>query len=152
LRIDPQFRFAIYAVFTVLFITGAAWLVADQMKESDEVWQVAAANLLMVHGGAAMVALMLLGALVPVHLRRAWRARKNRTTGIVMATLNLILIVTAFGLYYVGSEEMRPWMSRIHYGLGLALPVLLLVHVVLGRRTAGDTADNSVGRPVRTET
>jgi predicted small integral membrane protein len=151
LRIDPQFRFALYAAFTALFITGAGWLVADQLKESDEIWQEAAANLLMLHGGAAMLALMLLGALVPVHLRRAWRARKNRATGVVMATLNTILIVTAFGLYYVGSDFWRPWVSRVHYGLGLALPVLLLVHVLLGRRTAGDPAVTSASRPVRTE-
>ena len=38
----------------------------------------------MLHGGTAMLILMLLGALVPVHIERAWRARKNRATGIVM--------------------------------------------------------------------
>jgi predicted small integral membrane protein len=151
LRIDPQFRFALYTAFTALFITGAGWLVADQLKEGGEIWQEAAANLLMLHCGAAMLALMLLGALVPVHLRHAWRARKNRATGVVMATLNTTLIVTAFGLYYVGSDFWRPWVSRIHYGLGLALPVLLLVHVLLGRRTADNPAVASAGRPVRTE-
>ena len=138
MRIDPQFRWAIYAVFGVLFVTGAVWLVADALKESEEFWQQTAANLLMVHGGAAMVTLMLLGALVPVHLRRAWRGRTNRVTGTVMATFNAVLIVTAFGLYYSGSDVVRLWISRGHYGLGLVLPVLFLVHVVWGRRATAE--------------
>jgi uncharacterized membrane protein YbjE (DUF340 family) len=138
MRIDPQFRRAIYAAFAVLFVTGGVWLIADALKESKEFWQQMAANLLMVHGGAAMVTLMLLGALIPLHLRRAWRARKNRVTGTVMATFNIVLIVTAFGLYYSGSDVVRLWTSRVHYGLGLMLPVLFLIHVVSGRRATAE--------------
>jgi hypothetical protein len=33
-RLEPPFRFAIYSAFAVLFASGAAWLVADQMKDS----------------------------------------------------------------------------------------------------------------------
>ena len=51
-----------------------------------------------------MVTLMLFGAMVPIHLLRAWRAKRNRWTGSVMAVLNAILIITAFGLYYLGGE------------------------------------------------
>jgi hypothetical protein len=98
-RLDPPFRFAIYIAFAVLFASGAAWLVVDQMKESanGEIWQPAAAYLLMFHGGAAMLTLMLLGALFPLHIGRAWRAGKNRVTGIVMLAFNAVLIATAFG-------------------------------------------------------
>jgi uncharacterized membrane protein YbjE (DUF340 family) len=151
LRIDPQFRWAIYIAFAVLFLTGAVWLIADALKESDEIWQQTAANLLMVHGGAAMLALMLLGALVPLHLRRAWRAGKNRITGTVMATFNVVLIVTAFGLYYAGSDVVRPWISRLHYGFGLALPVLFFLHVVCGRRATAEAGPASRPQPSPTE-
>jgi cation transport ATPase len=135
-RLEPPFRFAIYSAFAALFASGAAWLVADQMKESanGEIWQQSAAYLLMVHGGAAMVTLMLLGALFPLHIGRAWRARKNRATGIVMLAFNAVLITTAFGLYYLGSEAVRPWVSDIHIAFGLAIPLLFLVHVKAGRR------------------
>jgi uncharacterized membrane protein len=34
----------------------------------------------------------------------------NRWNGSVMVVLNAILIITAFGLYYFGGEEARPWM------------------------------------------
>jgi hypothetical protein len=133
-RLKTTFRYWTYVVFSVLLATGAAWLVADWQKDADEAWQQASANLLMVHGGAAMLALMALGALIPLHLLRAWRARKNLVSGITVATVNAVLIVTAFGLYYLGSETVRPWMSWIHIGAGFFLALMLPLHILLGRR------------------
>src|SRR3974390_2152099 len=133
-RLKSTFRYWPYAVFSVLLLTGAAWLVADWQKDADEAWQQAAANLLMIHGGAAMLALMVLGALIPLHLLRAWRARKNRVSGSVVATFNAALIMTAFGLYYLGSEAVRPWMSWIHIVAGFSVALMLPVHILLGRR------------------
>ncbi len=137
-RLEPPFRFAIYSAFAVLFATGAAWLVADRLKESSEgeIWQESAAYLLMLHGGAAMVTLMLLGALFPLHIGRAWRAGKNRATGVVMLAFNAVLIATAFGLYYLGSEILRPWASGLHIAFGLAMPLLFLAHIKTGRKRA----------------
>ena len=147
-RLDPPFRFAVYAAFGVLFMSGAAWFVADRIKESseNEIWQERAATLLMIHGGTAMVTLMLLGALVPVHVGRAWRARKNRATGMIMAVCNAVLIVTAFGLYYLASEALRPWASDIHLAFGLAFPVLMLVHVQVGRKQRKLNAKEAASR------
>jgi cyanate permease len=82
-----------------------------------------------------MVTLLLLGALFPIHIGRAWRARRNRFTGGAMAALNAVLLITAFGLYYLGGELVRPWMSTIHLGAGFSLPLLILVHILNGRRT-----------------
>jgi hypothetical protein len=50
------------------------------LKETSngEIWQQAAAYLLMVHGGAAMLTLMLLGALFPVHIGRQEKPRHRR--------------------------------------------------------------------------
>jgi len=138
-RLKTTFRYWIYAVFSVLLATGAAWLVADWQKDADEAWQQASASLLMIHGGAAMLALMALGALVPLHLLRAWHARKNLVSGITVAAVNAMLIVTAFGLYYLGSETVRPWMSWIHIGAGFFLALMLPLHILLGRRARAFT-------------
>jgi len=136
LRLKTSFRYAIYAAFAVLFLTGAGWFVADWQKDvsSDDIWQQVAANMLMVHGGAAMLALMMLGALIPLHFLRAWRARKNRVSGSLMAAFNVVLIATAFGLYYLGSETLRPWISWIHIAAGLLLVLMFPLHIVLGGR------------------
>jgi hypothetical protein len=136
LRLKHSFRYSIYAAFAVLFLTGAIWLLADWQKDvaGEEIWQQVAANMLMVHGGTAMLALMLLGALIPMHMLRAWRSSKNRVTGLVMVMFNAVLITTAFGLYYLGSDLVRPWMSWIHLGAGFLLCLMFPLHVWLGRR------------------
>ena len=136
MRLKTSFRYALYAAFAALILTGAGWLVADWQKDvaGDEVWQQIAANMLMIHGGVAMLTLLLLGALIPVHLLRSWRSGKNVVSGSVMASFNAVLIATAFGLYYLGSEAVRPWMSWIHLGTGFSLALMLPLHIWLGRR------------------
>ena len=135
MRLKSSFRYAIYAAFAVLFLTGAGWFVADWNKDSDEIWQQLAANMLMVHGGVAMLTLMALGALIPLHFLRAWHSGKNLASGSIMAAFNIVLITTAFGLYYLGSEAVRPWMSWIHIAAGLCVFLMFPIHILLGRRT-----------------
>jgi hypothetical protein len=137
LRLEASFRWTVYGVAAALFVTGAAWLAADALKDGPrgDAWQEIGANLLMIHGGAAMAMLMVLGALIPVHIRRGWRARKNRFSGGAMVTLNGSLIVTAFGLYYSGSDLMRPWISDAHIAAGFALAALIIIHPLIGHRS-----------------
>jgi Na+-translocating ferredoxin:NAD+ oxidoreductase RnfE subunit len=134
MRLKSAFRVALYGTFALLFVSGVVWLLADKMKydaEADtEMWQQASSFLLTLHGGAAMVTLMLLGALGPMHVQRA---RTNRTTGIASITLYGLLIATAFGLYYLGSEAVRPWISYLHIAFGLAVPAVIVAHVMVGR-------------------
>jgi cytochrome b561 len=142
LRLDARLRWALYAAFTVLFATGVGWLFADPLKDSanGDRWQQVAADLLMIHGGATMVTLILLGALIPTHVLRAWPSRHNRVFGTVLATANAVLVVTAFGLYYAGSDLLRFWISDAHIAVGLIFPALLVVHIVLGRRSTREPA------------
>jgi len=138
LRLNRWFRRGLYGVLTLMFLTGMIWLVADWKKSAPdgEMWQSMAAWLLMAHGGGAMITLLLLGAVLPVHAHRSWRGRRNRTSGAIMVTMNAVLITTSFGLYYMGSEAIRPWLSDIHIGAGICLPIFLVAHILLGRRTA----------------
>lgn len=123
-------------MIALLFLTGTGWWIADRLKETaySETSQSVAANLLMLHGGAAMIALLLFGAMFPIHIQQSWLRGKNRVMGSVLLATGAILIATAFGLYYAGSDIVRPWMSWIHLMIGLALPVLLLCHIASGRR------------------
>jgi hypothetical protein len=76
LRLEPGLRFWNYAVVATLSTTGMIWLIADTLKTPDgeELWQLIGANMLMLHGLAAMIALVLLGVLIPMHILRSWRA------------------------------------------------------------------------------
>jgi predicted transporter len=145
LRIDPGLRSWNYATLAALFATGAIWLVADQLKasENEELWQAIAANMLMIHGITAMVALMLLGAMIPMHIQRSWRAGKNRISGAAMVAANAALVTTACGLYYAGSDLLRTFVADAHIAVGLGLPALVVTHIILGRRA------RTVARPER---
>lgn len=120
----------LYSIVAVLFVTGVAWIALDRA-----VWPETSTYLLRLHGGAAMVMLVLLGALLPLHMRIAWRRRRNRASGLVMVVANAVLVVTAFGLYYTGSETLRHWTSELHIVIGLALPLLVAGHVIVGHRS-----------------
>ena len=78
--------------------------------------------------------LAVLGSLLPIHVRRGWHQRKNLVPGICLSALALLLIISGYALYYFGSEETRPWISVFHWVLGLGAPLLLVWHIVSGRR------------------
>jgi hypothetical protein len=135
LRLEPGFRFWTYAIFATLVLTGAIWLIADLLKDPEsEAAQMIAADMLILHGMTAMIALVLIGAMIPLHVQRSWRAGKNRASGAVMVGVNAILVATAWGLYYAGSDLLRTFVADVHIAAGFALPALAIAHVVLGRR------------------
>jgi hypothetical protein len=88
--------------------------------------------MLKLHGAAAMAALILLGALIN-HVRKGWKARKNRSSGITLLLAILFLVVTGYGLYYAGDEQLRSLISRWHTWIGLGVSLLIPAHVVIGR-------------------
>jgi small-conductance mechanosensitive channel len=136
LRLEPGLRFWTYAVFATLVTTGAIWLVADLLKDPEgEIWQMIAADMLMLHGITAMIALILIGAMIPLHIQRSWRAGKNRVSGAVMIGANAVLVATAWGLYYAGADLLRTFVTDVHIAAGLVLPALVIAHVMLGRRS-----------------
>src|SRR5882762_2645716 len=73
--------------------------------------------------------------LVSGHVRFAWRGGRNRANDSVFLSAFAVLTITGYGLYYAGGERLRAWTSWIHLAVGLALPILLLIHILLGKRT-----------------
>jgi hypothetical protein len=97
--------------------------------------------MLKLHGAAAMVALILLGALIN-HMRKGWKARKNRSSGLTLMLVILFLVITGYGLYYAGDEQLRSLISQWHAWIGLGLFLLLPAHALIGhalrrKRSAG---------------
>ena len=48
------------------------------------------------------------------------------------------------------AKDLRAWTSWIHLAVGLALPILLLIHILLGKRTS-PTAQSQRNRALRLE-
>lgn len=113
--------------------TGAAWLSCHYLLadagEFGPLPHPLEALWLKLHGASGMIALVLFGSLLGSHMRRAWSQRRGRATGSTLAGLFVLLTVTGYGLYYVGSESLRPWISAVHWVIGLGIPVLLATHV-----------------------
>ncbi|MEO8350491.1 MAG: hypothetical protein ABI680_02100 [Chthoniobacteraceae bacterium] len=131
IRLSRPLQAAVYVTFGALLLTGVGWMLAQNHLD-EEVWEKIPRWLLKIHGGAAMAALLVLGALT-LHVKRGWKAGKNRLSGALLIALNAFLIVTGYGLYYAGGEEMRAWLSRWHTWIGVGTFVLLPAHVVAGR-------------------
>ena len=136
IRLKRLQRCFLYAVLALVFLSGAAWaywnyiaLSLGDFETSAKAWA------MKIHGAAAMAILVLIGMLLTGHVRFAWRAGRNRANGSVFVGAFGVLAVTGYGLYYAGGERLRVWTSWIHLAVGLILPVLLLLHILLGRKT-----------------
>jgi len=129
-------RYFLYAVFVLLFVSGAVWAYWNYLVPESRNFELSAkAWAMKIHGAAAMAILVLVGMLLTGHVPFAWRARRNRGNGSFFIGTFAILTITGYGLYYTGGERLRAWTSWIHLAVGLALPLLLLLHIWLGKRT-----------------
>lgn len=134
--LTPFYRRLLYGVLALLFFSGAAWAYWNNLVSSPGNFQMSAkAWAMKIHGAAAMAILVLVGMLLASHVRFAWRARRNRGNGSLFLGAFGILTITGYVLYYAGAESLRAWTSWTHLAVGLALPLLLVLHIWLGKRT-----------------
>src|SRR4026207_2159799 len=136
IRLKRLQRYFLYAVLALVFLSGVVWAYWNYLVASPGDFEMTAKTWAMkVHGGAAMTVLVLIGMLLNAHVRFAWRADRNRANGSIFLSAFAVLTITGYGLYYAGSERLRAWTSWLHLVVGLALPILLLIHIFLGKRT-----------------
>jgi len=128
MRLPASLRFATYTVGLIVAASGVTWLLAPQGSRRIS------AACMGVHGSAAMVFLVLVGAVAALHAPTGWRERKNRASGAVLSGTLSVLVATGAMLYYVGDEGMRNAASVVHWALGCAALLLGGLHVWLGRR------------------
>lgn len=136
IQLSRRHRLTLYCVSLLLFITGAAWAWADHLHEAREAggrWDAFRPTLLKVHGFGAVAFVLLVGTLLPGHVRRAWLARKNRGNGAFFLTVIALLTLSGYALYYLGDETWRKATNLFHLWLGLVAPALLFWHSRAGR-------------------
>ena len=139
-RLPRWQELAVYLTLGALLVSGVAWLVLDQWVRLEGEFgpehHPAQHWLLIGHAVFAYGALIVAGAMIPVHIKLGWAIRRNRESGTVLAATLTVLAVTALGLYYVGEEVARHWTSVVHWIVGLLLLPAILVHAIRGRRGA----------------
>src|ERR1044071_8644476 len=88
-------RYSLYAVLSLLFLSGLAWAYWNYLIGSPGDFEASAkAWAMKIHGAAAMGILVLIGMLLSAHVRFAWRARRNRANGSVFLSVFAVLTVT----------------------------------------------------------
>lgn len=137
-RLPRWQEWSVYVSFGLLVGTGLAWLLLDGFvrvpgdfapeHHPAERWT------LIAHGIAAYGFLIVAGAMVPVHITLGWNTGRNLKSGVTLAGTCLLLAISALGLYYLGEEIARHWVSIVHWGVGLLVGPLLLIHALRGRR------------------
>ena len=144
MRLSTAHRQWIYWSAGLLFASGALWLACHYFLEGSGEFGPTTHPLepwcLRVHGAAAMLSLVLVGSLLPIHVRRAWHQRRNLLPGAVLFTVVLLLAVSGYALYYFGGEEARAAISVFHWAIGLGAPVLMVWHIAAGRGAAARRA------------
>ena len=138
IALSRRHQWWLYGTLAILLVTGVVWAALHYYFRTGEdeinVWE---PRMLKVHGAAAMLSLLMLGTLIPLHIKRAWHARKNRLSGALMIAWFGILTITGYGLYYSGGEAMRQWTSWIHLAVGGLLVPLIVWHVLVGWKVMG---------------
>ena len=120
-RLPVARRYLLYAALLILLATGVAW---EGVSAGP-----AAALLMKVHGGAAMLALILLGTLIAHHIPAGWGSFKNRWSGVLLLAALGWLVASGYLLYYSGSESLRNFASQSHLWVGVAGCVVVALHL-----------------------
>jgi uncharacterized membrane protein len=138
-------RYFLYGVLALLFLSGVTWAYCNYLvASSGDIETNSKAWAMKIHGAAAMAALVLLGMILSTHVRFAWRAHRDRANGSIFLSAFVVLAITGYGLYYAGGEQLRACTSWIHLAVGLVLPLLLILHVWLGKKTRATVQSKNV--------
>ena len=137
LQLSRRHKAALYFFTLLVLATGIAWWGLDRWaavrdefgglaKHPAQSW------MLRLHGAGAFGFLLVFGSLIPVHVKRGFQTRQNRATGITLVAVFGLLSLTGYALYYLGEESGRALAAAAHWWIGLAAPLLLIVHIVRG--------------------
>jgi cation transport ATPase len=125
-------RLILYLAFAATVASGATWaIIWHFLREDPEMAQPVENTLLKAHLAGALILLVAIGAALPMHASKSWTAKRNRVASALFIGTILGAVLTGYGiLAFV-------WETRImhftHIGLGIAMSVLLPLHIYVGR-------------------
>ncbi|WP_051946218.1 hypothetical protein [Verrucomicrobium sp. BvORR106] len=138
LHFPKVWKAALYLFFALSWLSGTGWFalhrwvtVEGEFGPQPSSWE---GPLLKLHGGAAMMMMVYYGYLLASHIPVGFRSGRSRVTGLFLAISLGFMIVTAYGLYYIGDEDVRGVIAWAHLCTGVLIPLVLIIHVWLGHR------------------
>ena len=122
---------AVFATTAIVGLTGLLWFILHDMidDEPGDVLRV----LLMLHGISSYVILLVIGSLLPRHVRSGLIRRRNIVPGVTVTVMMAILAATGLALYY-GGEDLHAPVKWLHVVFGLGCFGLFPAHAFLTAR------------------
>jgi hypothetical protein len=90
-------------------------------------------TLLKMHGGLAFLGALLLGALLSVHVRIGLYKKQKMVSGIILILVLFLLILSGWGIHYLGNQWLLMLASASHTALGAVMVFVFFWHVFYGR-------------------
>ncbi len=127
-------KFSLFGTIGLLMITGCYWLLLNHFFQKTGEFGLQTNPLehpmLVLHGIAGAMGLVLFGTVLGLHLVLGWRSGRQRVTGLLLLGLWASLALTALGLYYLSDDSWRSLASVSHWVLGLLMSVIFIWHGV----------------------
>lgn len=139
MRLSTVHKIILGLLFLALFVTGGWWAISvNEVQLPIEIFGLGGdkrlldreSRMLAAHGIVAMVYLIAIGSLIPVHMKKGWHLKRKRLSGSFVVVLHAILIATAGILYYGSPDGLRPYGEVLHLWVGVVLPLAVVSHVV----------------------
>lgn len=142
LTLPPWIRLWVVAAGLVCLASGVLWLLFHEFLQVEGEFGPAAHPLerwwLVLHGGTALVVAWVLGLIWLGHVRRGLQYGRYAVSGVGILLLILFLMLSGWGLYYLGDDDWREWTATAHWVVGLGVAVWLPYHAGFGRRRGND--------------
>jgi hypothetical protein len=145
-------RWTLYIVGIGVWLSGGLWLLFHYFLVKQGEFGPVASPLepwwLKLHGAFAFAAVWMFGLLWGAHIAKLWPSKRRRWSGGMLTAVFVLLILSGYLLYYVGDDRIRPLISALHWGIGLACPIFFAWHRLKRRsiRTSIDRTDSMAQR------
>lgn len=133
-KFSDFYRRTLYFLFGLSWFSGTAFFILSRfcMVEGEfgpqrHPWQF---PMLMIHGASAFIVMFYFGFIMASHVPITWKLKKIRVIGIILASVILFQMVTAYLLYYMANEELRELVANLHALVGFLLPLVLMIHIL----------------------
>ena len=137
-KIPKQYRYVFYFALTLCWFSGVSFWVLHNFGMVEGEFGTEPHFLqyptLQVHGFAAFLMLLCLGALFTAHVPATWSMEKAKKTGLSFLIFVSVSVLSAYSLYYLVSEDWKTWLANGHALVGVFLPLLLFIHIKVARR------------------
>ena len=134
---------AVYVTVSIVGLSGLLWFILHDVLAEDPGDLTHA--LLVLHGVSAYALLVVIGSLLPVHVRWGWLRRRNAVTGLIVVAAITLLSITALMLYYA-DEELQAPAKWLHLAVGFGCFIAFPAHA-LARLTTRQAHTDSVSAP-----